>query len=272
MKSAAARRAPLPHGQPQFHRRGRARRPDAARLLRLDDHRQRRVHAARHRVRCRHGLGPRAAVGAAGRGGAARGGHRPRRGHRHHRQPHALLPCGQPLSRPFPRARYHLQTEEMAHCTGSAMCHAAIRATYEAADVQAMIGKLFTGRVVYHDGTAGIRRRASRSDRVGGRYARPAGGARAHSPRLGGAGRGRGAFLCQLAPAPTVSHRGQRARSPRMPSASSSRSPAPRSTSFRATTRWSWPATPRRRRAWPNAVRVICPHCGPFRRIAGPER
>jgi glyoxylase-like metal-dependent hydrolase (beta-lactamase superfamily II) len=44
----------------------------------------------------------------------------------------------------------------MAHCTGSAMCHAAIRATYEAADVQAMIGKLFAGRVVYHDGTAQI--------------------------------------------------------------------------------------------------------------------
>jgi glyoxylase-like metal-dependent hydrolase (beta-lactamase superfamily II) len=54
----------------------------------------------------------------------------------------------------FPRARYHLQTEEMAHCTGSAMCHAAIRAIYEARDVQAMIGKLFAGRVVYHDGTA----------------------------------------------------------------------------------------------------------------------
>ena len=56
----------------------------------------------------------------------------------------------------FPRARYHLQTEEMAHCTGSAMCHAAIRATYEAADVQAMIGRLFSGRVVYHDGTAQV--------------------------------------------------------------------------------------------------------------------
>jgi glyoxylase-like metal-dependent hydrolase (beta-lactamase superfamily II) len=41
----------------------------------------------------------------------------------------------------FPRARYHLQTEEMAHCTGSAMCHAAIRATYEAADVQAMMAR-----------------------------------------------------------------------------------------------------------------------------------
>ncbi|HXC58260.1 MAG TPA: N-acyl homoserine lactonase family protein [Steroidobacteraceae bacterium] len=54
----------------------------------------------------------------------------------------------------FPRARYHLQTDEMAHCTGSEMCHAAVRATYEVGDVQAMIGKLFAGRVVYHEGAA----------------------------------------------------------------------------------------------------------------------
>jgi glyoxylase-like metal-dependent hydrolase (beta-lactamase superfamily II) len=54
----------------------------------------------------------------------------------------------------FPRARYHLQTEEMAFCTGSAMCHAIMRAPYAAPDVQAMVGKLFAGRVVYHDGAA----------------------------------------------------------------------------------------------------------------------
>ncbi len=54
----------------------------------------------------------------------------------------------------FPRARYHLQTEEMAFCTGSAMCHAHMRAPYDARDVQAMVGKLFAGRVVYHDGSA----------------------------------------------------------------------------------------------------------------------
>jgi glyoxylase-like metal-dependent hydrolase (beta-lactamase superfamily II) len=54
----------------------------------------------------------------------------------------------------FPQARYHLQTEEMAFCTGSAMCHAVMRAPYAAADVQAMVGKLFAGRVVYHGGTA----------------------------------------------------------------------------------------------------------------------
>jgi glyoxylase-like metal-dependent hydrolase (beta-lactamase superfamily II) len=54
----------------------------------------------------------------------------------------------------FPRARYHLQTEEMAFCTGRAMCHAIMRAPYDARDVQAMIAKLFAGRVMYHDGTA----------------------------------------------------------------------------------------------------------------------
>src|SRR5260221_5483232 len=54
----------------------------------------------------------------------------------------------------FPGARYHLQTDEMAFCAGSAMCHAVLRAPYEARDVQAMVGKLFAGRLVYHDGTA----------------------------------------------------------------------------------------------------------------------
>lgn len=54
----------------------------------------------------------------------------------------------------FARARYHLQTEEMAFCTGSAMCHGVLRAPYESGDVQAMIGKLFAGRLVYHDGEA----------------------------------------------------------------------------------------------------------------------
>jgi glyoxylase-like metal-dependent hydrolase (beta-lactamase superfamily II) len=54
----------------------------------------------------------------------------------------------------FARARYHLQSEEMSYCTGSAMCEASTRATYEARDVQAMIGKLYAGRIVYHDGAA----------------------------------------------------------------------------------------------------------------------
>jgi glyoxylase-like metal-dependent hydrolase (beta-lactamase superfamily II) len=54
----------------------------------------------------------------------------------------------------FPQARYHLQADEMAFCTGRAMCHALMRAPFEARDVQAMVGKLFAGRVVFHDGVA----------------------------------------------------------------------------------------------------------------------
>jgi glyoxylase-like metal-dependent hydrolase (beta-lactamase superfamily II) len=47
-----------------------------------------------------------------------------------------------------------LQDDEMAFCTGRAMCHGLMRAPFEAGDVQAMVGKLFAGRVVYHDGDA----------------------------------------------------------------------------------------------------------------------
>ena len=54
----------------------------------------------------------------------------------------------------FPQARYHLQADEMAYCTGRAMCHTVIRTAFEVRDVQAMIGKLYAGRVVFHDGTA----------------------------------------------------------------------------------------------------------------------
>ncbi len=54
----------------------------------------------------------------------------------------------------FPQARYHLQDEEMAYCTGRAMCHHVIRAPFDARDVQAMVGRLFAGRVVFHDGVS----------------------------------------------------------------------------------------------------------------------
>ena len=54
----------------------------------------------------------------------------------------------------FPAARFHLQDEEMAFCTGRAMCHGLMRAPFEAADVQQMVGRVFTGRVVFHDGDA----------------------------------------------------------------------------------------------------------------------
>jgi len=54
----------------------------------------------------------------------------------------------------FPKARYHVQDDEMAFCTGRSMCHAVMRSPFEARDVQSMVGKLFAGRLKFHDGTA----------------------------------------------------------------------------------------------------------------------
>jgi glyoxylase-like metal-dependent hydrolase (beta-lactamase superfamily II) len=52
----------------------------------------------------------------------------------------------------FPNATYHLQDREMAFCTGRCMCHANLRRSFEEADVTAMIGRLFRGRVQFHNG------------------------------------------------------------------------------------------------------------------------
>jgi len=52
----------------------------------------------------------------------------------------------------FPAARYHLQDAEMEYCTGRAMCNGLMRAPFDAADVQAMVGRVFKDRVVFHDG------------------------------------------------------------------------------------------------------------------------
>jgi glyoxylase-like metal-dependent hydrolase (beta-lactamase superfamily II) len=53
----------------------------------------------------------------------------------------------------FPNATYHLQDREMAFCTGRCMCHSQLRRSFEEDDVTAMIGRLFRGRVQFHDGT-----------------------------------------------------------------------------------------------------------------------
>lgn len=54
----------------------------------------------------------------------------------------------------FPAARFHVQDSEMEYCTGRAMCHGLLRAPFDAADVQAMVGRVFRDRVVFHDGDA----------------------------------------------------------------------------------------------------------------------
>ena len=52
----------------------------------------------------------------------------------------------------FPSARYHVQDREMRFCTGRYMTHPVMRIPFEADDVIAMVRRVFSGRVVFHDG------------------------------------------------------------------------------------------------------------------------
>jgi glyoxylase-like metal-dependent hydrolase (beta-lactamase superfamily II) len=56
----------------------------------------------------------------------------------------------------FPKAVYHLQDKEMRYCTGRSMCHRALRHSFEAEDVAAMVRRLFAGRLRFHDGAAEV--------------------------------------------------------------------------------------------------------------------
>jgi glyoxylase-like metal-dependent hydrolase (beta-lactamase superfamily II) len=52
----------------------------------------------------------------------------------------------------FPRARFHIQAEEMAYVTGPWMRHRHLRLGYDPEDVIAMVRRLFDDRVVFHQG------------------------------------------------------------------------------------------------------------------------
>ncbi len=52
----------------------------------------------------------------------------------------------------FPNARFHLQDCEMAYATGRCMCHAMMRAPFDASDIAAMVRRVFEDRVVFHQG------------------------------------------------------------------------------------------------------------------------
>lgn len=56
----------------------------------------------------------------------------------------------------FPRARVHVQEDELRYCTGPIMCHQGIRKTYEATDVMSAVKTLFDGRLVLHRGVSEI--------------------------------------------------------------------------------------------------------------------
>ena len=51
----------------------------------------------------------------------------------------------------FRGATFHVQDAEMAYATGRCMCHAALSPTFEAADVGAMVRRLFDGKLNFHD-------------------------------------------------------------------------------------------------------------------------
>ncbi len=53
----------------------------------------------------------------------------------------------------FPRARLHVQDQEMAYATGRCMCHPEMRHPYELDDVLATVRRVYAGQVRFHDGT-----------------------------------------------------------------------------------------------------------------------
>jgi glyoxylase-like metal-dependent hydrolase (beta-lactamase superfamily II) len=54
----------------------------------------------------------------------------------------------------FPRARFHVQDDEMRYATGRHMCHEMIRQPYAVEDVVQMVRALYAGRVAFHHGDA----------------------------------------------------------------------------------------------------------------------
>ena len=56
----------------------------------------------------------------------------------------------------FPAARFHLQEAEMAYATGACMCHAFTQAPYSVEHICQMVRRVYSGKVVFHDGDAEI--------------------------------------------------------------------------------------------------------------------
>ncbi|MEL6620110.1 MAG: N-acyl homoserine lactonase family protein [Pseudomonadota bacterium] len=56
----------------------------------------------------------------------------------------------------YPAATFHLQAAEMAYATGPCMCHEALRMPFTADHVCEMVRHVYSGRVVFHDGSAQV--------------------------------------------------------------------------------------------------------------------
>ena len=56
----------------------------------------------------------------------------------------------------FPNAMFHLQPTEMAYATGPCMCHDHLRAPFTADHICDMVRKIYSGKVIFHDGDAQV--------------------------------------------------------------------------------------------------------------------
>ncbi|MDD9739390.1 N-acyl homoserine lactonase family protein [Marinovum sp. SP66] len=56
----------------------------------------------------------------------------------------------------FPNAKLHMQAAEMQFATGPCMCHDTLRAPFSAPHVCEAVTRLYSGKVVFHDGDAEI--------------------------------------------------------------------------------------------------------------------
>ena len=56
----------------------------------------------------------------------------------------------------FPNAKLHLQSAEMAFATGPCMCHDVLRMPYTAGHVCEAINRLYSGKLMFHEGDAQI--------------------------------------------------------------------------------------------------------------------
>lgn len=67
----------------------------------------------------------------------------------------------------YPAATFHLQAAEMAYATGPCMCHPTLRMPFTAEHVCEMVRHVYSGRVVFHEGSAEIAS-GVRVHRIGG--------------------------------------------------------------------------------------------------------
>ena len=56
----------------------------------------------------------------------------------------------------FPNAVFHIQAAEMIYATGPCMCHEPLKVAFAADDICEMVQRVYSGRVVFHEGDAEV--------------------------------------------------------------------------------------------------------------------